>query len=446
MNAGGSHENTGKTVSERIVAFAQRGIVDETRRKASLHLVDWMGCAIAGRKTEAGTVFRAQEPLGRHPSPTALAFALGSLGSILEMDDVHRRALLHPGPVVMAAALAVAPEGAGRRFLDAAILGYEAMIRLGRSVGAGHYAFFHNTGTCGGIGSAMAAAHMLHLDDERRVWALGNAMTLAGGLWQCRNEPVLTKPLHVADAARRGVQAAVLAGRGLTGPRRIFEGSQGFFPAMARDGDAEAVFADAGSDADWLIGETSFKPWPACRHSHAVIDAALALRPAIAGRQIRSIRVESYADAILFCDRPAPVTSGEAKFSLQHACAVVFAKGLPEIDDFDPAVLDRPDYAGLRARTTVSASEQFTRAYPAHFGASVSVMLADGERLDATIPDALGDTENPMDEDAVLDKFHTLAGWAGLDRATRDALLAHARGLADGGCPARLRAALLPHL
>ena len=444
MNAGASHENTGKTVSERIVAFAQRSIDDEIRRKASLHLIDWMGCAIAGRKTEAGTIFRAQEPLGDTPSPTALAFALGSLGSILEMDDVHRRALLHPGPVVIPAALSVAPEGAGHRFLDAVILGYEAMIRLGRSVGAGHYASFHNTGTCGGIGSAMAAGHMLDLGEENRAWALGNAMTLAGGLWQCRNEPVLTKPLHVAEATRRGVQAAVLAGHGLTGPKRIFEGPQGFFPAMARDGDAEVIFADAGTG--WLIAETSFKPWPACRHAHAVIDAALALRPTIAGRPIKSIHVLSYADAILFCDRPTPVTLGEAKFSLQHACAVVFAKGLPELDDFDPAVLHRPDYAGLRALTTVSAAERFTSAYPAHFGAAVRVTLDNGESFEATIADALGDTENPMDEDAILDKFHTLAGWAGLDGARRNNLLALARALADDGCPARLRAELLPHL
>jgi len=444
MNAGASHENTGKTVSERIIAFAQRGIDDEIRRKASLHLIDWMGCAIAGRNTQAGAIFRAQDPLNETSSPIALAFALGSLGSILEMDDVHRRALLHPGPVVIPAAFSVAPEGAGRCLLDAVILGYEAMIRLGRSVGPGHYAFFHNTGTCGGIGSAMAAGHMLDLVEERRVWALGNAMTLAGGLWQCRNEPVLTKPLHVAEATRRGVQAAVLAGHGLTGPKRIFEGPQGFFPAMARDGDAEAFFVDAGTG--WLIGETSFKPWPACRHAHAVIDAALALRPTIAGRTIEAIHVESYADAILFCDRPSPVTLGEAKFSLQHACAVVFAKGLPELDDFEPIVLHRPDYAAIRARTTLSASDQLTRAYPAHFGAVVRVTLEDGEQLNATISDALGDTENPMNEDAIVDKFHTLAGWAGLDRTTRINLLAQGRGLAEDGCPAKLRAELLPHL
>lgn len=444
MKAGGSHENTETTVSERLVAMAGQTVDDETRRRAVLHLVDWMGCAIAGRKTEIGTIFRAGEPLGPAPSPSGLAFALGALGSILEMDDVHRRALLHPGPVVMPAALAVAAPGDGRRFLDAAVLGYEAMIRLGRAVGPGHYAFFHNTGTCGGLGAAMAAAHLLDLPANARISALGNAMTLAAGLWQCRNEPVMTKPLHVAEATRRGVQAAVLAASGLTGPARIFEGPQGFFPAMARDGDPAAIFAAPG--AGWAMHETSFKPWPACRHAHAVIDAALDLRDTLHSRAIEAIEVETYADAVLFCDRPQPVTATEAKFSLQHACAVVFARGLPALDDFEPAVLDQPEFAALRARTAVSADPAFTAAYPGHFGARVTVTLADGSRHVATIADALGDPENPMDEDAILDKFHTLAAWAGLDRATRDGLLETARALTGGGCPAQLRARLLPHV
>lgn len=444
MNAGENHEKLEKSVSERLAALAGRHIADGIRRKAVLHLIDWIGCAIAGRRTEIGMIFRAGERFDANASPASLAFTLGSLGSILEMDDVHRRALLHPGPVVMAAALAVAPEGEGQKFLDAAILGYEVMIRLGRAVGASHYAFFHNTGSCGGIGSAMAAAHLLGLGEEARVWAIGNAMTLAGGLWQCRNEPVMTKPLHVAEATRRGVQAAVLASSGLTGPKHIFEGPQGFFPAVARDGDTDALFAE--SEAGWLICETSFKPWPACRHSHAVIDAALELRQKIGERPIRSVHVESYADAILFCNRPSPATTTEAKFSLQHVCAVVFVKGVPELDDFNPAVLNLPAYADLRCRTTVAASQRFTQAYPAHFGASVRVVLEDGEQLEATVADALGDTENPMDEGSILDKFHTLATWAGLDRPTREKLLALTQQLADGGCPATLRAELLPHL
>lgn len=445
MDNGKGYENADKTVSQRLVDIAKRSIDTETRRAAILHLIDWMGCSIAGRKTEAGGVFRnGIDRMDWGGDPVASAFSNGSLGSILEMDDVHRTAILHPGPVVMPAALSLADDGDPARFLDAIVLGYEAMIRLGRSVGAAHYAFFHNTSTCGGVGSAMAASHLLELDDERRVWAIGNAMTLAAGLWQCRNEPVLTKPLHVAEAARRGVQAAVMAARGLSGPARIFEGPQGFFAALAKDGNPEKMFAEDGSG--WLIFETSFKPWPACRHAHAAIDAALALRPAIAGRAIREIHVESYSDAVVFCDRVTPVTSGEAKFSLQHACAVVFAKGEPELDDFQPEVLGRADYVELRQKTSVAASQKFTSAYPAHFGAAVSVTLEDGDKLAATIDDALGDTENPMDESAVIGKFHTLAAWAGLSVSERDVILDRAWGLLEGQPASALKAVLLPHL
>ncbi len=79
---------------------------------------------------------------------------------------------------------------------------------------------------------------------------------MTGGLWQCRHEPVATKHLHVAEAARRGVQAARYAGAGLAGPRTILEGVQGFFAAVARDGDAEAVVAEG----PWRVHEVSFKP------------------------------------------------------------------------------------------------------------------------------------------------------------------------------------------
>ena len=89
----------------------------------------------------------------------------------------------------------------------------------------------------------------------------------------------MTKAFHVAEAARRGVTAAQLAARGLTGPRLILEGPEGLFAAIARDGSADAIIADA--DAQWRICETSFKPWPACRHAHAAIDAALLVREAI---------------------------------------------------------------------------------------------------------------------------------------------------------------------
>src|SRR5690606_5715698 len=173
-----------------------------------LHLVDWVGCALIGKDSDVAAAFsRELQPhsiaglLSQNNDPARLAMALGGLGSILEMDDVHRTAILHPGPVIIPASLAAAnDEASGEDFLDAVIRGYDAMIRLGIAVGTGHYAFFHNTATCGGFGSAFAAGELLGLNDRQKIWAVGNAMSIAGGLWQCRNEPVMTKPFHCAEA------------------------------------------------------------------------------------------------------------------------------------------------------------------------------------------------------------------------------------------------------
>lgn len=440
-----------KSVTERLVGLLARPISVNDRQRAARHFVDWMGCAAIGRTTETGRCIEAEaagsmtgssQLFGaRRTDPATAAFVLGGFGSVLEMDDVHRAALLHPGPVVIPAALAAATDDTrAEDFLDAIIRGYEAMIRLGAAVGPGHYAFFHNTATCGGFGSAAAAGSLLGLDPAAMVAALGNAGSVAGGFWQCRNEPVMTKTLHVAEAARRGLMAARLAARGFTGPRFILEGPQGFFAATCPGAALDDVLADAASA--WKITETSFKPWPACRHAHAAIDAALALRNQLDGRPIATIAIDTYADAKLFCDRPRPETTLQAKFSLQHAVAVTLQDGAPPLDAFDLPALGRPELVALRERTTVVASDVFTAPYPRHFGSAVTVTLASGETLTHSVADAWGDTENPVSDDALFGKARDLMAAAGLSHQSTDELIAAALGLAEGGTLAPLRAAM----
>jgi 2-methylcitrate dehydratase PrpD len=289
----------------------------------------------------------------------------------------------------------------------------------------------------GVFGSAAACASLLGLDPTRTVWALGNAGTQAGGVWQCRHEPVMTKQLHTARAAAMGLEAARLAAFGLTGPRLILEGPQGVFAGLATDAKPHRVL-DA-PDAPWLVHETSFKPWPACRHAHPTIDAALALRERIADRAIEAVRVESYADALAFCDRAAPRTTVEAKFSLQHAVAVALLDGKPPLCAFDPPALDRADLAALRARVTVAEDPALTRAYPAHFGAAVAVTLTDGTTLREAMPDALGDPENPLDDAAIIAKARMLMESAGV---APDGIVAAALALAEGAPVAALNDAL----
>ena len=402
------------SLTRSLLELLAAPVLPEDEEAASLHLLDWLGCALAGASTEIGQAMAraagvVEAPFSvAGPGPAQTAFALGSFGSLLEMDDVHRTAILHPGPVVWPAVLACSEIGATDRAAEAALRGYEAMIRLGRAVGQGHYAQFHNTATCGGLGSAVAAAWMLKLDQDQTIWAMAHALSTSGGLWECRNEPGSTKHLHVAEAARRGVQAALSARAGISGPLRILEGRQGFFAGLAPGGAMEALL----EGEPWALHETSFKPWPACRHAHPAIDAALALR----GREPWPDRIviETYRDAILFCDRPHPTDPGGARFSLQHSVAVALSDGPPTLGSFEADALGRPEYVALRERCEVREDPSMTAAYPAHFGARLR-FVANGVEMAAHVPDAWGDSENPMSAGAVADKFDMLARWAGVE-------------------------------
>src|SRR5690606_25697604 len=121
--------------------------------------------------------------------------------------------------------------------------------------------------------------------------------------------------------------------------------------------------------AQWRIHEVSFKPWGACRHAHPAIDAALQLK-AKTGSLSGEIFVESYADAITFCDRHDPRTVLDAKFSLQHAVAVVAVGGVPALTGLEPDAIK--ELAASRALVKVSEAFDITARYPEHYGARVT--------------------------------------------------------------------------
>lgn len=378
------------SLTERLAKHLQRPTSEIVRTKARLHLLDWLGCVAGARRSEAAGVARRTEP-----DPVARA---ALLGNVLEMDDVHRCAILHPGPVVWPAALSAAREaGAGMAaLLDGGVRGYEAVIAVGATFDAWHYAHWHNTATAGGFGAAAAAASVFGLDTEATADALGHAGSLAGGLWRMRHEPGMTKQMHVAQAALNGVWHARLARAGAKGPRRILEGEQGLYAAMTRAPKPLALHEG------WRIDEVSFKPWGACRHAHPAIDVALELKAA--GKLHAPLAVHTYRDALAFCDKPDPKSVIEAKFSIQHSIAIVLDKGVPELADFQPEAIAR--LASLRAQVTVAEDPALTAAYPGHFGARIGEL---------TLTDALGDPERPLSPTGIEAKARALIAWGGVD-------------------------------
>ena len=223
-----------------------------------------------------------------------------------------------------------------------------------------------------------------------------------------RHDKVDTKQWHCVHAIRTGTEAAYKAEKGMTGPRFILEGPQGLYQAMTREPKPMAL------GEGWRIHEVSFKPWAACRHAHPVIDCALELRAA--GKLAPPFHIETYADAIAFCDNPDPKTEVEAKFSLQHAVAVIADGRAATPADFTPEAIAA--LGVLRAQVTVAEAPEITARYPAHFGARLNGF---------ELTDCRGDPERPVGEADIIAKMHMLTEWGGLpaeeaDRAVELAL------------------------
>jgi 2-methylcitrate dehydratase PrpD len=442
---------TAPSVTEQLVRLNRRPVDSRARQRAAWHWLDWIGCVAAGARSPAADALMRWQPLGSVSRDAGLWPALAAnactdmqavwldagLANVQEMDDMHRDAILHPGPVVLPAVAHVARHGGLDTVcaLDAVVRGYETIVRVGRALGPAHYSLWHNTATAGVFGAAAAAADAMGLSDEQTVWALGNAGTQAAGLWQVRLEPVMSKQLHTGHAAWAGLSAAALAQADFTGPRWILEGEKGFFAALCADARPERVLEPA---ADWLIHDTSFKPWPACRHTHAAIDCVLALRERLGGSALRfsGAVVEGFGDAIRICDQPRPGTQTQAKFSLQYAVAAAARWGplLPE--HFDASAFCDADLLSAAARVQLRIDPELDQAYPARYGARVTVQMADGSSQTAQVRDALGDPERPMHGDAILAKARNLMAYAGVapgrSQAVLDAATSLQKQLASG--------------
>ena len=451
MNAGSPEHRP--SLTRDLLRLLARPITSADRERAALHLLDWLGCAFVGRSAPAAQALARWAQAGAAgPCSTwgvglrdasVAALVNGGLGNLLELDDLHRQAIVHPGDTVVPAALALAErEGAsGQALLEALLHGYEVAIRIGTAAGPGHYRYWYSTATCGVFGAAAACAHLLALDEERSLDALGQAGMMAAGLWQCRQEPTFSKQLASGRAAQSGLLAADLARTGFAGARQILEGSHGFFAATCDQPDMAALRANA--DGPWKIHEVSFKPWPACRHVHPAIEAALALRAAgFDPQQLQALRLYTYADAIAFADCPLPQTAHQGRFSLQHAIAVALLRGDMRLQDSAPAALADAAIAQLRQKVQVQEDPACTHAYPARYGARLVARSHSGQERAVEVHTAKGDPENPLSQTELQAKALGLMQAAGLSATVSQQIASSTLALAGGASLHDLRTAL----
>jgi 2-methylcitrate dehydratase PrpD len=434
------------TLSTQLVRLIRnKPVTDADLGKATLFVLDALANAYAGRVTDsAQKIMRWYAGQGGDAGRQALT--IGALTHMLETDDLHRASVTHPGCVIVPAALAVAArEGSDASlFLTSVLHGFEACCRIGNAVGPAHYQIWHNTATCGPYGSAMATACLLSLDDGLVVHALGNAGTQSSGLWQFLATGAMSKHLHAGRAAEAGIVAADLAAYGFTGPPAILEGEKGFFAAACPDAAPDAVLS--APDEPWQLCQTSIKPWPSCRHTHPVIDAALELHESLQGADIDRVEIEVYQAALDVCDRRHPDSEYAAKFSLHHCVSAALIDGTVGFDSFTAE--KRNQLQDCRCKVSCTVSQPFDADYPGHWGGRVTVTSVDGHRFSASRRDCKGDPELPLSDEEMIKKADGLLRWSGLG-AKRSServgtILALAEGKAEPGLFAHIIDELLP--
>lgn len=425
--------------SRFITATALDDVPEDVRRAGRHSILDGIGLALAGSRSPAAGIARAE--IGDYGIAAGRASVLGSSlrlparfaaflnGLAIHADDYDDTQLAskpdrvyglltHPTAPVLPPALAIGETvgASGSDLLLAYLVGVEVETKVAEAIDPRHYeAGFHTTGTVGTVGAAAAAARMLRLNARSTSVALGIAASEASGLRESFG--TMTKPLHAARAAENGVLAAQLAARGFTAARNILEARRGFFSAAA--GGYDPVVAMAfGTPWTFSSPGVSIKPHPSGSLTHPAMTvlADLVSQHALRGEDIAEVRVGTnrhMPNALIHHD---PRDRLAAKFSMEFCMAVLCIEGRAGLPEFTDEVVNRPDIREMMGRVRFAVDDEADAAGFNTMTSIVTVSLRDGRVVSGRAAFAKGSPQNPMSEKELLNKFLECAEVGGVDR------------------------------
>jgi 2-methylcitrate dehydratase len=361
--------------------------------QAKLVLLDTIGCGLAARDDEsARAVLATLAALGGKPQCTVLGqagkmsapnavLANGTLIRVLDLNDyvigahpVSGARGGHPSdniPVALAAAELAG--SSGRDLLAAILIGYEI---YGRGK-----ALMRPDSPWDGIGiSGLAAPAMagrlLGLDETKLAHAIALGAARAPTPVAVR-EGAISAAKSIANAliAQSGMQAALLAAAGVTGPLDLFEAERGLKPMFAHAPESAAAILGAPLPAETFISRVAIKAYPCFAGGQSAVAAALALHREIGGDvdSLGGIRA-TFADLPIVHrqltdpGRIAPASREAADHSLHFLIAVSMIDGRFGLNQFAGERWTDPKVRALMARldmtTDADLAGRASGAYP----------------------------------------------------------------------------------
>lgn len=408
---------------ENLVSTTFDNLPVDVLEPTKVQILDTVGVAVAG--TSFGTV----DPLidlvkewggkkeatilvygDRVPAPNA-ALVNGYLAAVLDYDDTDDRSVVHISTAIVMPGFAMAEcigSVSGKDFIAAVALGFDLSARLGRAqvpklrwtpVSQGSNYF----------GSAAVCGKLLNLSEAKIRNALGIVMEEVSPGNVGYTEGVSSKGAWGGLTSRAGINAALLAERGMIGVSDPIEGKRGFYQGFRKMYIPEILTANLGKV---YAGTTnSIKLYPCCRVNGNSLDATLALvhEHDIKPQDVTEIvfHVGPYPRVILFEPRDIkynPQNPIQCQFSLPWTAASAIVHRKVGIDNFTKQALQDKRVLGLAQKVTHKLNPEFATATCME-PVIVEIEMKSGEVHSKRVDESLGSPENPASWDIIADKF-----------------------------------------
>jgi 2-methylcitrate dehydratase PrpD len=419
-----------KSLADFVERTSLSDVPERVRARAKLLLLDAIGCALGGTRTDLGTAAvralygqsRGRSTCVGQRTPIAArdaALLNAILINALDYDDDN--GVGHPSASVLPAALAVAEEQAqtGGETLLAYVLGYEVSSRVGRAIWPSpeRYEAVWGVGTHQTLGAVAAAAKLYGLEGDRLLNAFGiagSAAPVPSALkWNWESRPLGWVKDAVAWPAQSGVMSATLARHGFEASRDILDGPHGFWVMASSDRFEPDIITD-GLGEHYFVAESATKPYPSCRFTHSMLEAIqrVVRTHGLQADEVDEVTVRSVTDVREYLSDPDPQSSVDAQFSAHFTAALMLQGITPGPDWFAAETLHDSRVRDMARRVRLVANPQFDRDFQAdqtNIPATVSVITHDGRELSDTVAFPRGEQENPIPDCEVQEKFRSLA-------------------------------------
>jgi len=418
------NETIAQTLGKYVVHLQYSALPKAVIEEAKAALLDQLGCQLIGSTLDwnrvvhdfvAGFEGRAESTIinyGTRALAHDAGYVNGTFGQGAELDQSFDRAGGHPGAMTVPTALAVGEKlhVDGASFLTAIIAGYDVAYRL--SVGtmpALARRGFHPQSVLGVFVASAVAGKLLGLNADQMTHALAIAGSHASGTMEYDQSGGEVKRLHTGLAVRGGIQAAMLAKLGLTGPPTIFEGKRGLLPLFAVEYQAEQITKGLGQDFGVMHGV--YKVYSTVGTIQTAIDVLVNLiaEHGLKAEDVARIDVGLTESTLLHgASIYEPQDTIGAQFSLAFSLAIRLLKGSNDLPLYMDASLWKDSQVLSLARkvhTYALAEAQGDKV----FASKVKVTLGTGKAVEGSQDYRRGSPRNPLTTDQRLQKFRSLA-------------------------------------